>query len=126
MPLKQLDHVNIRTNNLAEMVRWYSEVLGLHSGPRPDFPFGGAWMYLGDQPVVHLVEKQTDKMVGSEADLKFEHMAFSGDDLAGFKAKLNRLNIEFRTAELPNMNVVQINIWDADKNHLHVDFNLDD
>jgi len=56
MPLKQLDHVNIRTNNLAEMVRWYSEVLGLHSGPRPDFPFGGAWMYLGDQPVVHLVE----------------------------------------------------------------------
>jgi len=126
MPLNRLDHVNIRKNNLAEMVRWYTEVLGLQSGPRPDFPFKGAWMYLGDHPVVHLVEKQTDKLVGSEADLKLEHIAFTGHDLDGFKAKLNRLNIEFHAVEIPNMNMMQVNIWDADKNHLHIDFKTDD
>ena len=41
MALIDLDHVNIRTANLAEMTQFYQEVLGLESGPRPDFQFDG-------------------------------------------------------------------------------------
>jgi catechol 2,3-dioxygenase-like lactoylglutathione lyase family enzyme len=44
MPLWQLDHVNVVTANREEMVAWYEAVLGLRSGPRPDFPFDGAWL----------------------------------------------------------------------------------
>ena len=30
----------------------------LAPGPRPNFSFGGAWMYCGDRPAVHLVERE--------------------------------------------------------------------
>jgi catechol 2,3-dioxygenase-like lactoylglutathione lyase family enzyme len=49
MPLSHLDHVNIRTANLAVLSRFYAEVLGLAPGPRPAFRFGGAWLYCGDR-----------------------------------------------------------------------------
>ena len=126
MTLKRLDHVNIRTNNLAKMVDWYGEVLDLLPGWRPNFPFGGAWLYLGDQPVIHLVEKDSDNLVDSEADLRLEHMAFAGEGLKEFEAKLERLNIPYDRAIIPHSGTVQINIWDADKNHLHVDFKADE
>ena len=37
--MKRLDHVNVRTANLDGMVEWYGRMLGMHPGPRPDFPF---------------------------------------------------------------------------------------
>ena len=55
MQISKLDHVNVRTANLAEMVDWYDRVLGLKSGKRPDFPFPGAWIYIGEQAFLHLV-----------------------------------------------------------------------
>jgi len=122
MPLTRLDHVNIRTQNLDAMIAWYGEVLGLERGKRPNFPFNGAWMYLGGQPVVHLVEFKTDGLVGGEVDLKLEHFAFSAEGLSEFEAKLERLNIRFERVDITEFNFVQINIWDPDGNHIHVDF----
>ena len=55
MELGRLDHVNVRTANLENMVSWYGRMLGMKSGDRPNFPFPGAWMYVGDQAVVHLI-----------------------------------------------------------------------
>ncbi len=122
MTLTRLDHVNIRTQNLAAMIKWYGEVLGLKSGKRPNFPFNGAWMYLGDQPVVHLVEFKNEDLVGGEANLKLEHFAFSAQGLSEFEAKLERLDISYKRADVTEFNCVQINIWDPDGNHIHVDF----
>ena len=72
MKINKLHHVNIRTNNLNAMIEWYSNILGLTKGKRPDtdFKFNGAWMYLGDTAVVHLVEVAGDARIGSEVDLK--------------------------------------------------------
>ncbi|MCJ7873093.1 VOC family protein [Phaeobacter sp. J2-8] len=53
--LTGFDHVNIRTTNLDTMIAWYGDILGLHPGKRPPFRFPGAWLYLGDRAVVHLV-----------------------------------------------------------------------
>ena len=51
-----LDHVNIKTARLDQLVAFYCGVLGLDHGRRPPFPFAGAWLYCGQRPVVHLVE----------------------------------------------------------------------
>ncbi|WP_371933297.1 VOC family protein [Ruegeria discodermiae] len=67
MPIRRLDHVNVVTSNLEEMVAWYETVLGLRSGPRPDFSFGGAWLCAGDAPIVHLVDDTGPERTGSEA-----------------------------------------------------------
>ena len=59
MRLLAFDHVNVRTANLAAMVDWYDRVLGMKPGKRPNFDFPGAWLYLGDQALVHLVRVGT-------------------------------------------------------------------
>ena len=45
MPLGKLDHVNVRTAQLDKMIAWYEDVLEMEVGPRPNFPFPGAWLY---------------------------------------------------------------------------------
>ena len=53
--ITQLHHVNIHTTNVPRLVEWYTRVLNMPAGDRPPFPFPGAWLYMGDQAVIHLV-----------------------------------------------------------------------
>lgn len=124
MPIKRLDHVNIRTDNLDGMIAWYTDILGLVSGWRPEFAFPGAWMYAGDHPVVHLVGNDGIDCVGSEAELKLEHFAFFAENEAEFKAMLEEREESFRCGEPPKANIRQYNVYDPDGNHIHVDFKI--
>ncbi|MEM8973655.1 MAG: VOC family protein [Pseudomonadota bacterium] len=126
MAIRQLDHVNVVTANLDGMVAWYEAVLGLRSGPRPDFPFGGAWLYVGDSPVVHLVEDTGQIRTGSEAALKLEHFAFSATDATAFEKTLTEYGDPFKRAEVKGAGLVQFHISDPDGNHVHVDFDLNE
>ena len=117
--LTGFDHVNVKTANLAAMVTWYEGVLGLRSGKRPDFPFPGAWMYLGDHAVVHLVSFDESP---SSIDPKIEHFAFRATGLREFLSKMNDLAIDVQVSEVPGFGITQVNIWDPDGNHIHVDF----
>ena len=60
MQIKKLDHVNLRTTQLGVMIDWYTDVLGMEQGERPNFPFPGAWMYAGESALVHLVGRDDD------------------------------------------------------------------
>ena len=122
MEIKKLDHINVRTTELEKMISWYSDVLGMREGERPNFPFPGAWMYVGDVAAVHLVGVNGDPGVGSEADLKLEHFAFSAIGGAKFEATLKVKSVDFKRVDIPEMNLYQINLWDPDGNHIHLDF----
>lgn len=122
MQIRKLDHVNVRTTQLEAMVEWYTCVLRMRSGDRPDFPFPGAWMYVGDHPAVHLVGIDGDPATGSETTLKLEHFAFSATDCAAFEAKLTDLDEAFRISAVPDFGITQYNVWDPDGNHIHIDF----
>lgn len=122
MQIGRLDHVNLRTTRLDVLVEWYSEVLGMRPGDRPDFPFPGAWLYAGDAAVVHLVGIDGDPGTGSETELKLEHFAFSATGRAGFEAKLEALGLRYDRRDIPSFNVIQVNVWDPDGNHIHIDF----
>ncbi len=124
MKIKKLDHVNVRTKQLDTLVEWYTRVLGMTRGERPDFPFPGAWMYGGDenQPMVHLVGIDGDDAVGSEARLKLEHFAFAAADLASFEARLKQYGIEYNRVDNDRVGLIQVNVWDPDGNHIHLDF----
>ena len=82
--LTAFDHVNVRTSRLDEMIAWYGDVLGMKTGPRPDFSFPGAWLYLGDNAVVHLVGEKVERRA---EDPKLEHVAFRAKGLAAFQDK---------------------------------------
>lgn len=119
MPLKTLDHVNVRTANLAPMIAFYRDVMGMESGWRPNFPFDGAWMYLEGKPIVHLVEVPEDP--ANEAP-KLEHFAIGAEDMAGFRATLDAHDVAYTVDPVPGIELVQINLRDPDGNHIHVDF----
>ncbi len=126
MQIKKLDHVNVRTTQLDQMVDWYTTVLGMQSGNRPDFPFPGAWMYAGDSPVVHLVGINGEPAVGAEAKLKLEHFALSATGCKRFIEQLEAAGERYKRGELKDFNIVQINVWDPDGNHIHIDFPADE
>lgn len=117
----KLDHVNLRTTQLDKMIVWYTSVLGLSVGARPNFAFAGAWLYAGKSALIHLVAID-ELAVGSEASLKLEHMAFCATDKVTFVANLGRLNIAYKATPVAEFNLIQYNLWDPDGNHIHVDF----
>ena len=125
MQLGALDHVNIRTSRLAEMVEWYEGVLGMVSGKRPPFPFPGAWLYVGDQAYIHLIG--IDEEAGPDPDdLKLEHFAFAAKGVASFIEKLDAAGARYDKRVVPGFGITQVNIWDPDGNHIHIDFKPDD
>lgn len=119
--LTDFDHVNIRTGHLEAMVTWYEEVLGLAPGWRPNFPFPGAWLYLGDQAIIHLVGVAPEPGAGA-GELRIEHIAFRALDQVAFEARLNEIGVEFVARSVPGTEIVQIHIADPDGNHIHIDF----
>lgn len=108
------------------MVTWYETVLGLQSGPRPDFPFGGAWLYAGDAAVVHLVEDTDQARCGSEVALKLEHFAFSAAGASAFEKALKTNGRPFKRIEVRSAGLVQFHVSDPDGNHVHIDFDLNE
>lgn len=120
MFLTGLIHVNVRTHRLTELIAFYRDVLGMHQGARPNFSFGGAWMYVGPHPVVHLVA--VDEAPKAGESLRLQHFAFSGQDEQAFCRHLDDLKVHYRIGRLDDFKIVQINVDDPDGNHIHVDF----
>lgn len=119
MALKWLDHVNIRTAELARLSRFYAEVLDLPAGARPPFGFAGAWHYCGERAAVHLVEvAQTP--AGPEPRL--EHFAFRASGHAQFLDRLRRQGVPYTLAVVPGTLDRQVNLHDPDGNHIEVQF----
>ena len=55
MTIQLLDHVNICTRDLDACMKFYSDILGFENGPRPELGVPGAWMYCGEQAVIHIM-----------------------------------------------------------------------
>lgn len=120
-----LNHFSIRTTDVEATRDFYQRVLGLTVGPRPDFPFPGAWMYRGDHgdvanAAVHIIgidphdEKGLQTYLGGRdpASLKgtgaVDHIAFFATGLAEMKEHLRGLGLAVRERTVPNIGLHQI------------------
>ncbi|NKB53157.1 MAG: glyoxalase [Rhizobiaceae bacterium] len=122
MQIGRLDHVNVRTSQLDNMIDWYTNILGMKKGVRPNFSFPGAWMYSGEDAVVHLVQVDGDPGSGSEIPLKLEHFALAASGREVFEARLRDAGEKFEILEISDFGITQYNVWDPDGNHIHIDF----
>ena len=119
MAIRGIDHINIGTSKLAETRDFFVGVLGLSEGWRPAFGVGGAWLYAGDQAVVHLVELSEAKKPSSEAAL--DHFAFAIDDYDDVVRRLEKAGHRFQAIEVPNAPIRQIFIRDL--NGVNIELN---
>ena len=106
MAIIGLDHVNIRTTELAKTQAFFTEVLGLSVGWRPDFPFGGAWLYAGDKDVVHLVE--VSRAGAATKGSSLDHFAFAIDDYEEAQRKLDAAGLAYEPSAAPNGGIRQL------------------
>ena len=119
MSLLDLDHVNIRTTNLAAVEAFYHDVLGMESGERPPFRFGGAWLYCGAKAAVHLVEVEEDP---DSPKPRIEHFAFKAEGLERFLTHLRAQQVPYWISVVPGSEARQVNVRDPDGNHIEIQF----
>ncbi|MDO8941899.1 MAG: hypothetical protein Q7U75_01880, partial [Desulfobacterales bacterium] len=93
-----MDHFTLLTDRLAETLKFY-ERFGLASGPRPNFRVGGAWLYAGGHPVLHVIE--VDVLPESPLGV-LDHMAFWGADVVATLHSLRTAGIHYRLTRLPS------------------------
>ena len=116
--LKQLNHYNIRVPaELLEKTRaFYTDVIGLKEGWAPGpakFPI--RWLYLGDQPVLHLNGLPDDQSMSGLAPKStgwLDHIAFSCSDHKSAKAHLDALHVPYVHNEFPSFGIVQLMLRD--------------
>jgi catechol 2,3-dioxygenase-like lactoylglutathione lyase family enzyme len=101
-----LDHINIRTTDLARTQAFFTDVLGLTVGWRPNFPFGGAWLYAGGRDVVHLVEVKTAGAASRGSSL--DHFAFTIDDYEDAQARLDAAGLAYEPSVSPEGDIRQM------------------
>jgi catechol 2,3-dioxygenase-like lactoylglutathione lyase family enzyme len=119
MAASGMNHFTVLTDDVEGTVRFYGELLGLVAGPRPDFTFPGAWLYVGANPILHLIGGR------AKPELKpgvIDHIAFSGDDLAGTLAALKAHNVEHTCRRQVDSGVWQVFFFDPNGAKVEVDF----
>lgn len=124
MPAQAIDHINIRTHRVlvAELKDFYESVLGLRAGWRPPFQSAGHWLYLGDTPVVHLVEDETTRESAGTRRPIIDHVSFACTGLRDFEALLKAKDIPFRRTEAPGTSLVQLFFVDPAGNGVELQF----
>ena len=116
------DHVNLRSDDIETMQAFYVDVLGLRVGPRPGFSFGGAWLYCGDSPVVHLVKVDGPRQ--PPTGLRLEHFAFRARGLSDFLDRLKAHGVAWSLGFIRDFRICQVNVRDPDGTRVHIDFDM--
>ena len=124
MEIKLLEHVNIQTAQLGLMENWYIEILGLEKGYRPPFEINGSWLYGAGYPMVHLVE--VDEPPDRSGNPQLEHFAMRAVGLESLLERLRAKAIPYFTMRVPDTRIFQVNFYDPEENHMHVDFPPDE
>jgi catechol 2,3-dioxygenase-like lactoylglutathione lyase family enzyme len=119
MAILGMNHFTVLTDDLDATLAFYCGVLGLRNGHRPPLGFPGAWLYCGEQAVLHVVAGRPlpDPPAGV-----LDHMAFTAQDLAGTVARLQRSRIEHVLRRQAGSGLWQLFLHDPSGARVELDF----
>ena len=92
MTAHAMNHFTILAEDLAQTCAFYRDLLSLTEGYRPDMGFPGAWLYAGDQAVLHVVIR--NPLPQTRAGV-LDHMAFSAVGLVDTVRKLEQKGLKY-------------------------------
>jgi catechol 2,3-dioxygenase-like lactoylglutathione lyase family enzyme len=119
MTISGMNHFTVLTSDLDATKAFYIDLLGLSEGFRPDLGFPGAWLYVDDQAILHIV---AGRGVPANPRGVIDHMAFSARDLQAVAARLTERGIEYRLNRLPTTGDWQLFCIDPNGARVELDF----
>jgi catechol 2,3-dioxygenase-like lactoylglutathione lyase family enzyme len=138
-----LNHFSIRSVEIEKTTKFYTQLLGLTVGPRPDFNFPGVWLYNGADndwanAVLHLIaidkndtnglkqylgDRDSAALHGSGA---VDHIAFFATGLEEKLQLFKRLDIVFKERSVPVIKLHQIFLEDPNGIVIELNFPADE
>jgi catechol 2,3-dioxygenase-like lactoylglutathione lyase family enzyme len=124
MPVSHIEHYLVAADNIDATRDWYARVLGMQSGPHPDFGFPVHWMYVNDVDVVHIgpSAKQADdiqkKYLGRTSQDSgtgtgaVDHIAFRATGLRAMLEHLRREKVAFSQRRANGQALFQLFLYD--------------
>ena len=119
MAISDMNHFTVLTHDLAATRQFYIDILGLKEGYRPDLGFPGAWLYIGERAVLHVI---AGRPVPNPPAGVLDHMAFSANDLPATVATLKAREIEYVLRKQNDSGVWQLFCYDPSGARVELDF----
>ena len=123
MSIQAMNHFTVLARDLEATKAFYIGLLGLTEGPRPPFDFPGAWLYAGDQALLHIV---AGRPVPDPPAGVLDHMAFSADKLGDTVARLKQQKIDYVLRRQPGYGPWQLFCHDPNGAKVELDFSPDE
>ena len=108
MPLNTLHHFTILSEDVGETAAFFKDVLGLSDGYSPELGFPVKWLYLGGEPVIHVVHPETRDIPEACDTGCIDHVAFNCTDYTAVKTRIEVNNANHREQTQPEIGVHQI------------------
>ena len=101
----RLDHINVHADDLDAARDFLLAVLpDLKQGFRPPFDFKGYWLYLGEQPIIHMQNR--GQGMGGRGWI--DHLAFAPFDFEAEKARLDAGGFSYTIGGIPGGPIRQL------------------
>lgn len=135
MPLSHIEHILVAADDIDATRDWYARVLGMTSGPHPDFGFPVHWMYLGGVDVVHIgpsakmagaIQKQYLGRTSQKSEQgtgALDHIAFRATGLRDMLQHLKKEKVSFTQRRANGQALFQL--FFHDPNGIKIELNFD-
>jgi catechol 2,3-dioxygenase-like lactoylglutathione lyase family enzyme len=114
-----MNHFTVLARDLDATVHFYVDLIGLAQGPRPDLGFPGAWLYVGDSAVLHII---AGRELPAQPAGVIDHMAFSAQGLPQVKARLDAEGVRYELRRQPGAGTLQLFCHDPNGAKVELDF----
>jgi len=132
MPLLQLEHYLVLTDDIDATRDFYCNALGMRVGPRPPLQFLGYWVYLGEVPCIHIADWRSYRACSEAAGIAIsarsagtgplDHIAFNAVDYPSVKARLEAHGIVAAENLVPGSGLRQLFVLDP--NGIKIELNV--
>lgn len=119
MKILGMNHFTVLSSNLESSKDFYINILGLSEGYRPPFTFPGAWLYTGDQAVLHIMAGKPIPLVAAGV---IDHMAFTASGLQATVDRLKQCGVAYELKRLQGLEIWQLFCHDPDGAKVELDF----
>ena len=124
MPVFDIQHTAIKTQDLAATNRFYTEVLGMQLAPRPPMAFPGSWLSMGNT-MMHVMAGPA--CLNGDGSTPFgggalDHIALAAVGFDALKRTLIEHRLDWRQNAIPDAGLWQLFVHDPNGIMIELNF----